>query len=157
MGTQAEEQPADFKQHIIDFISQVEYSELITVEDDTPHIRPMVYVNQGLVIYMASRRNTSKVHQIKANPNVSVMIIKSFQDAGHTKEVVIEGTASFVTREQERKWVFEAFKRKPPIFQEWTESNSIKEYEVIKITPDLLKYFDYAQGESTPKILELNQ
>lgn len=156
MSTQDEDQQEDFKRHIIDFMSKVEYSELITVEGEIPHIRPMVYVNKELIIYMATKRNTSKVYQIKANPNVSVMIIKSFKEAEHTKEVVIEGTASLVTNKQERNWVFEAFKRKPVTFQEWAESDSSEEYEVIKITPNLLKYFDYAQGESMPKVLELH-
>ncbi len=156
MSTPDEAQQADFKRHIIDFISQVEYSELITVEGNVPHIRPMVYVNQGLTIYMASKRNTSKVQQVKNNPHVSVIIIKSFHEAEHTKEVVIEGMAVLVTEEQERNWVFDAFKKKPLTFQEWTESGSTEEYEVITITPGLLKYFDYAQGESMPEILKLN-
>jgi general stress protein 26 len=148
-------QGEDFKQRIIDFISKVEYSELITVEGDVPHIRPMVYVNRGLTIYMATRRNTAKVKQIRANPHVSVMIIKSFQEAEHTKEVIIEGTASFVTGREERRWVFEAFKKKPLTFQEWAETGSTEEYEVIKITPHLLKYFDYAAGEQEPKTVKL--
>ena len=155
LNSQYMNQEDNFKQQITEFLSQVEYSELITVEGDVPHIRPMVYVNQGLTIYMATRRNTSKVQQILANPHVSVMIIKSFQEVKHTQEVIIEGVAGLVTEEQERQWVFEAFKKKPLTFQEWTEDGATEEYEVIKITPNLLKYFDYGKGESAPKILEL--
>ncbi len=146
----------NFKKKIIDFISQVVYSELITAKDNVPHIRPMVYVNNGLTIYMATRRDTPKVEQIKANPNVSVMIIKSFQEAAHSQEVIIEGLAVLVENENERNWVFEAFKNKPKTFQEWLEVSSTDEYEVIKITPHVVKYFNYAEGESMPQIINLS-
>jgi general stress protein 26 len=155
LSSQTADQEKDFKQHIIELISNVEYSELITVNGDSPHIRPMVYVNQGMTIYMATHRDAAKVQQIRANPHVSVMIIKSFQEAAATKEVIIEGLASFVVDTDERTWVFEAFKKKPLTFQEWVETGSTEEYEIIKITPHIIKYFDYSEGESNPKVLKL--
>ncbi len=139
---------------MIDFISRVEYSELITVKDNVPHIRPMVYVNDGLTIYMISRKNTAKLEQIKANPNVSVMVIKSLEVTSDTKEVIIEGRASFVPEEAERQRVFELFQQKPPTFQEWVGKNC-QDFEVIKIIPKLLRYFDYSQGESEPRVLKI--
>ncbi len=144
-----------FRQQLIDFISTVEYSELITAKNNVPHIRPMVYVNDGLTIYMVSRKNTAKVEQIRANPNVSVMIIKSFETTSDTKEVIIEGQASFVSDTNERQKAFDLFKQKPQNFQEWADRDT-GAFEVIKIIPQLLRYFDYAQGESTPRVLTVN-
>jgi general stress protein 26 len=152
---QSSAEEKDFEQCIVEFISNVEYSELITINGDAPHIRPMVYVNRGLTIYMATPRDTAKVKQIRLNPHVSVMIIKSFQAAEHTKEVIIDGMASLVADQEKRNWVFEAFKKKPLTFQEWAESESLEEYEIIEIKPYLVKYFDYAEGESAPKVLKL--
>jgi len=143
------------EKYLIELIQHVEYSELITVENNIPHIRPMIYVNRGLIIFMATHRQTAKVEQIRKNPHVSVIIIKSFQTASETKEVIIEGTAQFVTDGKEREWVFEAFQQKPPTFQEWREGNPA-DYEVIKITPRLIKYFDHASKESEPTILQLD-
>ncbi len=143
-------------QVLVKFISQVEYSELVTVENNLPHIRPMVYVNRGLTIYMASRRQAQKIKQIKTNPHVSVVILKSFKEGQNTKEVIIEGVASVIADEQERRWVFDAFKTKPPAFQEWAERNAETDYEVIKIEPRLVKYFDYSTGESEPQILHVS-
>ena len=143
------------RQGLIAFISTVEYSELITVKDNVPHIRPMVYVNEGLTIYMISRKNTAKLEQIKANPNVSVMVIKSLEVTSDTKELIIEGLASFVPEEDERQRVFELFRQKPPAFQEWVGKNR-RDFEVIKILPKLLRYFDYSQGESEPKVLKVS-
>ena len=155
MSQSMSESPGDFRQRIIDFISSVEYSELITVVNNVPHIRPMVYVNQGLKIYMATRKGAAKVQQIIANPHVSVIIIKSFKENENTKEAIIEGLASRVTEETERKWVFESFRHKPLTFQEWAERGNPDDYEVIKIEPRLIKYFDYALGDSEPLILRV--
>ena len=144
-----------FRQGLVDFISSVEYSELITVKDNRPHIRPMVYVNDGLTIYMISRRNTPKIEQIKASPNVSVMIIKSLEVSSDTKEVIIEGRASFVPGETERNRVFEMFKEKPPNFQEWLGKDP-NDFEVIKIVPTSIRYFDYSSGDSQPRVLSID-
>lgn len=144
----------EFRQKVVSFISSVEYSELITVTGNVPHIRPMMYVNDGLTIYMASRKNTAKVEQIKTNPNVSVMIIKSLQESSETKEVIIEGQASLVTNQAERETVFDLFKQKPLTFQEWAGKDT-NEFEVIKIIPQLLRYFDYSKGKSEPSVLEV--
>ncbi|MFQ5647551.1 MAG: pyridoxamine 5'-phosphate oxidase family protein, partial [bacterium] len=97
---------ADFIEKITDFISTVAYSELITVADNIPCIRPMVYVNDALTIYMVSSRAAAKIEQIKQNPHVSVVIIKSFNTQEDTREVIINGLASIVEDEQERKKVF---------------------------------------------------
>ena len=64
-----------FSEWIAGFISTVDYSELITVDGSTPHIRPMVYASDGLVIYMVTANNSHKLTHIRNNPNVSVMII----------------------------------------------------------------------------------
>ncbi|MBI5788312.1 MAG: pyridoxamine 5'-phosphate oxidase family protein [Candidatus Schekmanbacteria bacterium] len=146
--------PESLNKELINFISQVEYSELITVTDNLPHIRPMVYVNDGLTIYMISAKQTAKVSQIKANPNVSVMIVKSFQASSETKELIVEGRASFVTDQSLRAKVFELFKQKPQTFQEWVDKEHA-DYEVIKIIPHLLRYFDYAHGQGEPNILKI--
>ena len=144
----------EFKGFLTELLSNVDYSELITVEREVPHIRPMVYVNRGLTIYMASLRGANKVKQIKANPHVSV-IIKTFKEDKENNEIIVEGLADFVSDPSEREWVFSAFKSKPLTFQEWAEDGSSAEYEVIRIVPRLIKYFDYTQGESAPRVLEV--
>ncbi len=147
----------DFRRKVIDFISSVEYSELVTVANNVPHIRPMVYVNNGLKIYMATRKGAVKIQQIIANPHVSVIIIKSFKENEDTKEAIIEGLAGRIIDEVERNWVFEAFRQKPRAFQEWAEQGNTDDYEVIKIEPETIKYFDYARGESAPAVLKINE
>ncbi len=91
----------DFSKWIADFISSVDYSELITVDGKTPHIRPMVYASDGLDIYMVTANKSHKLTQVRNNPNVSVMIIKSLSEVSDTQEVIISGHAQEVKSSQE--------------------------------------------------------
>lgn len=145
---------ADFIEKITDFISTVAYSELITVADNIPCIRPMVYVNDALTIYMVSSRAAAKIEQIKQNPHVSVVIIKSFNTQEDTREVIINGLASIVEDEQERKKVFGLFEKRPRHYQEWTLSDDTDKYEVIRIDSSSLRYFDYSTGDGIPIVLD---
>ena len=141
-----------FSEWIAGFISSVDYSELITVNEGIPHIRPMIYVCDSLNIYMVTANDSSKLLQISNNPNVSVIIIKSLSEAADTQEVIISGKAQEVETHQEREFAFGLFLLKPKTYQEWVGKES--EYTVFKITPDELKYFDYSTGESKPRILK---
>jgi general stress protein 26 len=141
----------DFAEWIADFISTVDYSELITVDKGTPHIRPMIYVSDGLNIYMVTANNSAKLQQIKNNPKVSIIIIKSLSEVSETKEVIISGKAEEVQSQQQREYIFKLFLTKPKTYQEWLGKES--EYTVLKITTTELKYFDYSTGDSKPKIL----
>ena len=140
-----------FSEWIADFISSVDYSELITVNDGIPHIRPMIYVCDNHNVYMVTANDSGKLLQIKNNPNVSVIIIKSLSEAVDTQEVIISGKAQKVESRQEREFVFGLFLLKPKAYQEWVGRES--EYTVLKIAPDKLKYFDYSTGESQPRVL----
>jgi nitroimidazol reductase NimA-like FMN-containing flavoprotein (pyridoxamine 5'-phosphate oxidase superfamily) len=111
----------------------------------------MIYVNEGLVIYMVTAGNSEKLRQIKNNPNVSVIIIKSLSEASDTQEVIVSGRAEEVKSDHERERIYGLFKEKPPTYQEWIGKES--RYAVMKITPAKVKYFDYSTGESKPRIL----
>lgn len=141
----------DFTEWIAEFISAVDYSELITVNKGTPHIRPMIYISDGLSIYMVTANNSAKLQQIKDNPNVSIIIIKSLSDVSETKEVIISGKAEEVQSPQQRGHIFKLFLKKPQTYQEWLGKES--DYTVLKITTTELKYFDYSTGDSQPRIL----
>jgi general stress protein 26 len=140
-----------FTDWIADFISSVDYSELITVADKTPHIRPMIYVSEGVYIYMVTGNDTGKLRQIQKNPNVSVMIIKSLSEVSDSREVIVSGRAEMVEDSGERDRVFGLFQAKPKDYQEWIGKES--EYTIFKITPVELKYFDFSSGESQPRVL----
>ena len=147
--------PEELKSKIVAFLSDVEYSELITVDKGIPHNRPMVYANDGIVTYMVSKKNTSKVNHIKNNPNVSVVIIKSLRSPGKVEEVSLEGKAYIVSDSAERDKAFSLFQSKPKVFQTWLGKVNRGDYDVIRIEPSLMKYFDYSEGDGTPFVVEL--
>lgn len=142
----------EFTDWIAEFISSVDYSELITVDGGIPHIRPMIYVSEGVNIYMVTGNDSSKVQQVLNNPNVSVMIIKSLSEASDTQEIIVLGKAEITKSPQEREQVFKLFQKKPTTYQEWTGKES--QYTILKIIPIELKYFDYSTGESQPRIIK---
>ncbi len=145
----------NLKEYIIDFLPQTAYSELITVNNGMPHTRPMVYVNDGLIIYMVTKKETTKVEHIKANPNVSVLIIRSFEMVENIKEITVEGKASILDDQAERGKVFKLFESKPKAFQSWAEQGQLDEFDVIRIDPKLIKFFDYSKEDGSPLVLSL--
>jgi len=146
--------PEELKNKLIEFLSEVEYSELITVKDDVPHTRPMVYANDGVTIYMISKKNATKVNHIEKNPNVSVLIIKSFKESEKIKELTLEGKASILPTSEERDNAFRMFDKKSKNFQFWV-GKSNDDYEVLRIEPHLMKYFDYSREDGKPLVLNL--
>jgi len=142
------------EEKIIGCLEEVEYSELITVQNGVPHTRPMVYANDNLDIYMVTKNNANKVLHIRKNPNVSVLILKSFQKPDNVKEVIVEGTGEIVEGNEERSRAFGLFEKKAKAYQIWSGKSDLDEYTVIKIKASVIKYFDYSQKEGMPLVLK---
>jgi len=151
----SEDSHETLKEKIIGCLEEVEYSELITVQKGVPHTRPMVYANDCLTIYMVTKNNANKVLHIQENQNVSVLVLKSFQKPENVKEIIIEGVGEIVGEDEERNKAFNLFDKKPKAYQIWAGKSDLNEYTVIRITPNLIKYFDYSKKEGMPLMLKV--
>lgn len=126
----------DLKKSVVDLISRNRYAKLITFgQDGAPRARIMTNLPLGkdMAIWFATGLSTSKIQDIKKNPNVSVFI----DDPNDQTNASIIGKAEIVTDDRLRK----KFWREPFGFF-FPGGPSDPDYCLIKITPKKVEYLN---------------
>lgn len=126
------------KQTIIDFAASYEYSNLITIDDSgIPKGRMMenLPVEEDLVFWFATGNQSSKVQEIRNNPNASVFL---YRPSDHSSISAL-GSAEIVTDDAVKR---EKWRDKWTVF--WKDGPSDPAYTLIKVVPKKIVYLDYA-------------
>lgn len=126
----------DLKKKVVELINRNSYSKLITFGlDGAPRGRVMTNLPLGkdMVIWFATGLSTSKIKDIKKNPNVSVFV----DDPNDQTNASIIGKAEIVTDDQLRI----KFWQQPFDFF-FPGGPSDPDYCLLKITPEKMEYLD---------------
>jgi general stress protein 26 len=126
----------DLKQQVAELINRNRYAKLITFGlDGAPHGRIMTNLPLGkdMVVWFATGLSTSKIKDIKKNPNVSVFV----DDPNDQTNASIIGKAEIVTdgRLLKKYW-------QEPFSFFFPHGPSDPDYCLLKITPKKVEYLD---------------
>lgn len=126
----------NLKQSVAELMSRSRYAKLITYgPENAPRARMMTNLPMGsdMVIWFATGLSTSKIKDIKKNPNVCVFI----DDADDLTNASIIGKAEIVTDDRLRKKFWQ-----PPFEIFFPGGPSDPDYCLLKITPKKVEYIN---------------
>ena len=126
----------DVKRNVAELMSRSRYAKLITYgPDDAPRARIMTNLPMGsdMVIWFATGLSTSKIQDIKKNPNVCVFI----DDAADLTNASITGKVEIVTDDRLRKKFWQ-----PPFGFFFPRGPSDPDYCLLKISPKKVEYLN---------------
>jgi general stress protein 26 len=148
------------EEEVISFMKKYNFLTLATSREDKPSISTVAYANDGLEIYFEAEEGTEKTQNIKANPNVALLIGGAYPVSDKMERMLkriqlqYEGKAEVVKDAFEIKYADDILRTKFPIYQKTCYSDPLSlGFEVIKITPKRLRYLD-ERGRET--ILEFS-
>jgi general stress protein 26 len=132
----------ELKDKIREYLSNHYYLNLATVSPQgRPMAHTMAYVSEGIVVYIATNKNTRKVQNIMQNPHVAYTVDEDDPDWFDIQALQIEGKASIITDEGELREAGEILVAKFPVAADMPpDPDSI----MIKIEPEVIYYLDYS-------------
>ncbi|PGT79085.1 pyridoxamine 5'-phosphate oxidase family protein [Bacillus sp. AFS040349] len=136
----------DLKKKLLEVVQNHKVGTLATIRQNKPFSRFMLFFNEDLVLYTATNKDTHKVEDINANPNVHILLgndCKGWDDP----YVEIEGTVMV----EESKELKEKFWNDH--LKNWIPSADDPDYMLLKISPSSYRYFEKSSSE--PETLSL--
>ncbi|MDF2039402.1 pyridoxamine 5'-phosphate oxidase family protein [Bacillus sp. CMF12] len=136
----------NLKEKIINVLKNSKIGTLSTIRNNKPYSRYMTFFNDNLTLFTPTSIQTDKADEIKANPNVHVLV--GYEGEGFGDPYVeIEGTASINDSVdlKEKLWN----KNMEPWFDGPNDSNLI----VLEIKPDKITLMN--TKENSPRTLDL--
>ena len=120
-----------------EFVQQLPVCRLATAtEECEPVVRPVWPVFDGIFVYFVSESDASKIEQIEANPQVSI-VFDDYDKKNWSilRGVRIQGEAEILWKGKEYQYAQSLLKEKFPEYR--TDVGSWKEGEkpIVKITP----------------------
>jgi len=105
-----------------EFLNSREECRVATSHDDLPHVKPVSYIFENDIFYIATDYDTRMYKNCKSNP----------KDGGH-KAVLVQGDVKIVKNDEEFSKIFKKFHEK----FEWVRNDPWDENEApfIVITP----------------------
>ncbi|MGV8078134.1 MAG: pyridoxamine 5'-phosphate oxidase family protein [Methanosarcina sp.] len=130
------------KDKIYEYLANHYYLNLATVSlQGNPMAHTMAYVSEDAVIYLATNKNTRKVHNILHNPHVAYTVDEDDPDWFNMQALQVEGRASIINDEEELREIGEIMAAKFPIAADMPPDPEIV---MIKIEPEVVYYLDYS-------------
>ncbi|WP_226669972.1 pyridoxamine 5'-phosphate oxidase family protein [Metabacillus litoralis] len=131
------------KEKLLEVIKNHKVGTLSTIRQNKPFSRFMMFFHEDgeLVLYTATNKETHKVEDIKANPNVHALLgndCKGWDDP----YVEVEGTVSV----EESKELKEKFWNDH--LKSWIPTADDPNYLLLKITPSSYRYFDQSSSKA---------
>jgi len=137
----------DLKEEVINYLKKKETIALSTSSTDGhPLTHAVAVVSENGIVYFATNRNTRKVRNIQANPNVAYSTWDMNGNLEKIKQVQMEGKAIILTDEKE---IEEADQKLMKKFHELAKHKKVTRNPdniFIKIEPIKCYYSDYSKG-----------
>ncbi|MCM2535374.1 pyridoxamine 5'-phosphate oxidase family protein [Neobacillus ginsengisoli] len=122
----------DFKEKVVNIISNHKTGILASVENNKPHSRYMTFYNEDLTLYSPTKKDTEKMDEIENNPYVSVLL--GYEEKGQSDAYVeILGTSSINDTEALKNQFWEES------FNKWFEGPNDPNYVLLKIQPETVR------------------
>lgn len=132
----------DIKQKISDYLATHNYLNLATVSPEgRPMAHTMGYVSYGEFVYLATSKNSRKVHNIMKNPDVAYTVDEDNPDWFNMQALQVEGKASIVEDEGKIREIGEIMTAKFPILADMPPD---PDYILIEVVPEVVYYLDYS-------------
>ncbi|MBM7649817.1 general stress protein 26 [Bacillus ectoiniformans] len=135
------------RKEVLDVMENNKVGTLATIKQNKPHTRYMTFFNDEFKMYTPTGKDTYKVDEIEANPNVHILLGYNGDGLGDSY-IEVEGKAAINDSDsmKEKLWNDELSK--------WFESPNDPNYVVLEISPTTIRYMNEG-NEHTPSVLEL--
>ena len=123
----------DFTQNEIKFVKSLEECRVATCHDDIPHVKPVSFLFEDNLFYIATDYETRMYENLKNNSHIA-LAIDVYEPKNH-KAVCIQGTAKIIENGRDFKKIYEKFFNK----FEWVRNQPWEENEApfIEIKPKI--------------------
>ena len=113
------------------FLESLEESRLATVNDLMPHVKPVSYIFDNDLFYIATDYDTRTYKNLKKNPKIA-LVIDIYKHGGH-KAICIQGNTTIIESGDEFSNIYQKFHEK----FEWVRKEPWKENEApfLEIKP----------------------
>lgn len=113
------------------FLESLEESRLATVNDLMPHVKPVSYIFDSELFYVATDYDTRTYKNLKKNPKTA-LVIDIYKHGGH-KAICMQGNATIIESGDQFSNIYQKFFEK----FEWVRKEPWKENEApfLEIKP----------------------
>lgn len=114
-----------------EFLASLEESRIATINDKMPHVKPVSYIFENDLFYVATDYDTRTFKNLKKNPNTA-LVIDIYKQGAH-KAVCIQGKSTIIENGKKFTEIYSKFYDK---FQ-WVRNEPWKENEApfLEIKP----------------------
>jgi general stress protein 26 len=128
----------ELRKKIISLLDSQKTGTLATVSNNRPYSRYMNFYHEGLTLYTATNSDTHKVEDIKANPNVHILLGYEGNGLGDAF-LEIEGLADLSDSGELKQKLWK------PDFDKWFTGPDDPNYIILKIVPEKIRFMN--EGE----------
>jgi uncharacterized protein YhbP (UPF0306 family) len=137
---------ADIPRHVLDYLAENKTLTLATASPDgDPHAATLLYVNDGITLYIWSKIGSATAEHLKENPRVALAIDEYAGEFRQTRGVQASGDTKPVTGETMAK-AAALFGEKYPDLSPGGSTATISFFE---IEPRELHFIDNSQSEKS--------
>ncbi len=113
------------------FLEALEESRIATVNDSMPHVKPVSYIFEKNLFYVATDYETRTFKNVKKNPNTA-LVIDIYNHRGH-KAICIQGKSTIIENGEKFSKIYSKFHEK----FEWVKKEPWDENEApfLEINP----------------------
>ena len=113
------------------FLESLEESRIATVNDSTPHVKPVSYIFENDLFYVATDYETRTYKNLKNNPNTA-LVVDIYKHGDH-KAVCIQGKTTIIENGEKFAKIYSKFHEK----FEWVKKEPWNENEApfLEIKP----------------------
>jgi uncharacterized protein YhbP (UPF0306 family) len=131
--------PAEVPSDVLDFLKTHNTLTLATASlSGLPHAATMVYVSEGIVLYFATRPDTTTAQHIEQNPSVSFTIDEFGSDWNKAKGIQGSGDGQILLSSGEIARIVGLFQQKFPAIGDVRTSN----VSLFRISPSSLQFIN---------------
>ena len=137
------------KDEILALLGRQKLATLATAGPGSLRTRCMFFAHDAdLNIYMMATVGSAKISEMRANPDVSVLVTEEDPVLFNTVEVEVQGRAGILTGDDAKMAALRLLAPKCPFAQFALEAQSGESFDVVKIKPKVLIYRVYGEAST---------
>lgn len=100
----------EFSKKEEEFLQSIEEARIATSHADIPHVKPVSFIYQEGVVYVATDYETRTFKNVKINPKASIVI--DVYKSGDHKAICIQGKVEILEKGKEFLQIYKMFEKK---------------------------------------------
>ena len=147
---------------ILSFLKKGTLGILGTNDTKSENVRQRVMyygIDDKFNCYLMSTKESPKIDQIQSSSKVSFIILTIEDPYENSWEIEIDGFAELLSDKKEIDFALEKLKGKNPFADVVLESGIIRQFDFVKLTPDIVRFRKYGEALSgnPPTIIEMKE